>query len=82
MLAGTWPLWAGRRSTAAVAAAIAASAALAMAAQAQPAYAAGVIGEGFTIGEVLDESWGWFIVVGLGAVFAIVITAETKTTNG
>ena len=78
MLAGTWPLWAGRRSTAAVAAAIAASAALAMAAQAQPAYAAGVIGEGFTIGEVLDESWGWFIVVGLGAVFAIVITAETK----
>ena len=78
MLAGTRPLWAGRRSTAAIAAAIAASAALAIAAQAQPAYAAGVIGEGFTIGEVLDESWGWFIVVGLGAVFAIVITAETK----
>lgn len=41
------------------------------------AYAAGVI-EGFAIGEVLDESWGWFIVVGLGAVFAIVITIETK----
>lgn len=78
MLAGTRPLWAGRRSTAAVAAAIAVSSALAIAAQAQPAYAAGVIGEGFTIGEVLDESWGWFIVVGLGAVFAIVITAETK----
>ena len=78
MLAGTRPLWAGRRSTAAITAAIAASAALAIAAQAQPAYAAGVIGEGFTIGEVLDESWGWFIVVGLGAVFAIVITAETK----
>ena len=52
--------------------------ALALASQAQPAHAAGVIGEGFTIGEVLDESWGWFIVVGLGAVFAIVITAETK----
>lgn len=41
------------------------------------AHAAGVI-EGFAIGEVLDESWGWFIVVGLGAVFAIVITIETK----
>ena len=52
--------------------------ALALASQVQPAHAAGVIGEGFTIGEVLDESWGWFIVVGLGAVFAIVITAETK----
>ena len=52
--------------------------ALALASQAQPAHAAGAIGEGFTIGEVLDESWGWFIVVGLGAVFAIVITAETK----
>ena len=78
MLAGTRPLWAGRRSTATIAAAIAVSSALAIAAQAQPAYAAGVIGEGFTIGEVLDESWGWFIVVGLGAVFAIVITAETK----
>ena len=43
----------------------------------QAAHAAGVI-EGFVIGEVLDESWGWFIVVGLGAVFAIVITVETK----
>lgn len=42
------------------------------------AYAAGAIGEGFAIGDVLDESWGWFIVVGLGAVFAIVITVETK----
>lgn len=41
------------------------------------AHAAGVI-EGFAIGEVLDESWGWFIVVGLGAVFAVVITIETK----
>ena len=61
-----------------MAVAIAVSSALALAAQAQPAYAAGVIGDGFTIGEVLDESWGWFIVVGLGAVFAIVITAETK----
>lgn len=42
------------------------------------AYAAGAIGDGFAIGDVLDESWGWFIVVGLGAVFAIVITIETK----
>lgn len=78
MLAGTRPLGAGRRSTAAVAGAMIAVSALAIASQAQPAYAAGVIGDGFTIGEVLDESWGWFIVVGLGAVFAIVITAETK----
>lgn len=78
MLAGTRPLGAGRRSTAAVAGAMIAVSALAIAFQAQPAYAAGVIGDGFTIGEVLDESWGWFIVVGLGAVFAIVITAETK----
>ena len=51
--------------------------ALAVAVAPQSAHAAGVI-EGFTIGDVLDESWGWFIVVGLGAVFAIVITVETK----
>ena len=44
----------------------------------QAAHAAGAIGEGFSIGDVLDESWGWFIVVGLGAVFAVVITLETK----
>ena len=44
----------------------------------QTAYGAGVIGEGFVIGEVLDESWGWFIVVGLGAVFAVVISLEIK----
>ena len=42
------------------------------------AFGAGAISEGFTIGDVLDEGWGWFIVVGLGAVFAIVITVETK----
>ena len=29
-------------------------------------------------GSVLDEGWGWFIVVGFGAVFAVVITVETK----
>ena len=44
----------------------------------QAVFGAGAIAEGFTIGDVLDESWGWFIVVGLGAVFAIVITLETK----
>ena len=42
------------------------------------AFGAGAIGEGFSIGDVLDEGWGWFIVVGLGAVFAVVITIETK----
>ncbi len=41
------------------------------------AEAAGVIGE-FKLGEVLDESIGWFIVVGLGAVFAVVISLEIK----
>ena len=51
--------------------------ALVVAVAPQSAHAAGVI-EGFTIGDVLDESWGWFIVVGLGAVFAIAITLETK----
>ena len=44
----------------------------------QTVFGAGAIAEGFSIGDVLDESWGWFIVVGLGAVFAIVITLETK----
>jgi len=32
----------------------------------------------FRLGEVLDESVGWFIVVGLGAIFAGVISAEIK----
>ena len=44
----------------------------------QTVFGAGAIAEGFAIGDVLDESWGWFIVVGLGAVFAVVITLETK----
>lgn len=44
----------------------------------QAVYGAGVIEDGFSIGEVLDESWGWFIVVGLGAVFAVVISLEIK----
>lgn len=34
--------------------------------------------EGFVMGEVLDESIGWFIVVGLGMVFAVVISIEIK----
>lgn len=42
------------------------------------AFAAGSISEGFKIGEVLPESIGWFIVVGLGAVFAVVISLEIK----
>ena len=32
----------------------------------------------FVLGEVLDESIGWFIVVGLGAIFAGVISLEIK----
>ena len=42
------------------------------------AEAAGDISAGageFRLGEVLDESIGWFIVVGLGAIFAGVISA-------
>ena len=79
MLAGAGTLGLGRNSAVTAVAIATAVAATALAlAPPQQAYAAGVIGEGFEIGEVLDESWGWFIVVGLGAVFAIVITAETK----
>ena len=42
------------------------------------AEAAGVIEGEFKLGEVLDESVGWFIVVGLGAVFAGIISMEIK----
>ena len=42
------------------------------------AEAAGVIEGEFKLGEVLDESVGWFIVVGLGMVFAGIISAEIK----
>ena len=45
------------------------------------AEAAGDISAGageFRLGEVLDESIGWFIVVGLGMIFAGVISAEIK----
>ncbi|MDC0170062.1 sodium:solute symporter family protein [Candidatus Nitrosopelagicus sp.] len=44
----------------------------------QSAEAAGAIEGEFVLGEVLDESVGWFIVVGLGMVFAGIISAEIK----
>ena len=44
----------------------------------QSAEAAGAIEGEFVLGEVLDESIGWFIVVGLGMVFAGLISAEFK----
>ena len=40
--------------------------------------AAGAIEGDFKLGEVLDESVGWFIVVGLGMVFAVIISVEIK----
>ncbi len=45
---------------------------------AQTAFGAGAISEGFAIGEALPEWIGWAIVVGLGAVFAVIITVEVK----
>ena len=33
---------------------------------------------GFEIGKALPEHVGWFIVVGLGAIFAVVISVEIK----
>ncbi len=42
------------------------------------AFAAGTISEGFAIGEALPEWIGWAVVVGLGAVFAVIITVEVK----
>ena len=44
----------------------------------QSVYAAGEISQGFAVGEALPEWIGWAIVVGLGAVFAIIITIEVK----
>ena len=44
----------------------------------QSAEAAGAIEGEFVLGEVLDESIGWFIVVGLGMVFAGIISSEIK----
>ncbi len=44
----------------------------------QAAFAAGAISDGFAIGEALPEWIGWAIVVGLGAVFAVIISVEVK----
>ena len=44
----------------------------------QTVFGAGSISEGFAIGEALPEWIGWAIVVGLGIVFAIIITIEVK----
>jgi len=51
---------------------------VALAGNLQTVFAAGAISEGFEIGEALPEWIGWAIVVGLGAVFAIIITIEVK----
>ncbi|MCH7877004.1 MAG: sodium:solute symporter family protein [Thaumarchaeota archaeon] len=51
---------------------------VALAGNPQTVFAAGAISEGFAIGEALPEWIGWAIVVGLGAVFAIIITIEVK----
>ena len=47
----------------------------------QNADAAGAIEGEFKLGEVLDESVGWFIVVGLGMVFAGIISAAVSYTH-
>ncbi|MDH3203440.1 MAG: sodium:solute symporter family protein [Nitrosopumilus sp.] len=44
----------------------------------QSVFAAGAITEGFAVGEALPEWIGWAIVVGLGMVFAVIITIEVK----
>ena len=44
----------------------------------QSVYAAGAIEKGFAVGEALPEWIGWAIVVGLGMVFAVIITIEVK----
>ena len=44
----------------------------------QTVFAAGAISEGFAIGEALPEWIGWAVVVGLGAVFAVIISVEVK----
>ena len=44
----------------------------------QTVFAAGAIEEGFAVGEALPEWIGWAIVVGLGMVFAVIITIEVK----
>lgn len=44
----------------------------------QTVYGAGAISEGFAIGKALPEWIGWAIVVGLGAVFAVIISLEVR----
>ncbi len=44
----------------------------------QTVFAAGAISEGFAVGEALPEWIGWAVVVGLGMVFAVIITIEVK----
>ena len=44
----------------------------------QTVFAAGAISEGFAVGEALPEWIGYAIVVGLGMVFAVIISAEVK----
>jgi hypothetical protein len=51
---------------------------IALAGTTQTVFAAGAISEGFAIGEALPEWIGWAIVVGLGMVFAVIITIEVK----
>ncbi|WP_316507076.1 sodium:solute symporter family protein [Nitrosopumilus sp.] len=53
-------------------------AAVAFAGIPQTVFAAGEISEGFAVGEALPEWIGWAIVVGLGMVFALIITVEVK----
>ena len=50
----------------------------ALAGNLQTVFAAGAISEGFAVGEALPEWIGWAIVVGLGMVFAVIITIEVK----
>ena len=51
---------------------------VALAGTPQTVFAAGEISQGFAIGEALPEWIGWAIVVGLGMVFAVIITIEVK----
>lgn len=44
----------------------------------QSVFAAGAISEGFAVGNALPEWIGYAIVVGLGMVFAVIITIEVK----
>ena len=44
----------------------------------QSVFAAGAISEGFSVGKALPEWIGYAIVIGLGMVFAVIITIEVK----